>query len=163
IFDILRDKKQLQLSATPGPRWSVGSLRPGVLVLLRTGQMMMLGMACFMAFARPRNSAALLAALFFAGISGFNVPLSISGFAATFHDLPVLVVSLLLIVEIAGTLTPLCLFLFCVTFPRRLIQSLWILALLCIPQLVWVVPAQLYSHRLVYAPDQAVGMFSESV
>jgi eukaryotic-like serine/threonine-protein kinase len=161
VFEIQRDKQRLKLSVIPVPRWSVGHLSLSLLVLLRIGKMMMLGVACFVAFTRPRNSAALLTALFFAGLSLYNVPTSISGFAAMFHDLPPPVVGLLSIPTVAGSLTPLCLFLFCVTFPCRLIQSRCILALLCVPQLSWLVPAQIYSYRLVHNPGQAIGMFSE--
>jgi hypothetical protein len=160
IFDIEREKQHLQVSATPGPRWSVGFLRPGVLVLLRLGQMMMLGVACFVAFARPRNSAALLTALFFAGMSIYNVPASMSGFAAAFRDLPRLFLGLLSIVSVVSPLTPLFLFLFCVTFPRQLIRSRWTLAILCIPALLWFIPGQIFSYRLVYDPRHAIGMFS---
>jgi PDZ domain len=85
VFEIQRDKQRLKLSVIPVPRWSVGHLSLSLLVLLRIGQMMMLGVACFVAFTRPRNSAALLTALFFAGLSLYNVPTSISGFAAMFH------------------------------------------------------------------------------
>src|SRR5262249_5301085 len=53
------------------------------------------------------------------------------------------------------------LFLFCVTFPRRLIRSTWILALLCMPQMLWLIPAEVYMFRLLYDPGRALGMFSE--
>ena len=109
-FEIQRGEQSLQLSVTPGPRWSVGFFHPGTLLLLRIGQMMMLGVARFVAFVRPRSPTALLAALFFAGLSLFNVPESISGYAAWFHDLPRLIVGLLRIPEVASTLTPLSLF-----------------------------------------------------
>jgi eukaryotic-like serine/threonine-protein kinase len=160
-FEIERDKQHLQLSVTPRPRSSVRYFRPGVLMLLRIGQMMMLGVACFLSFAQPRNSAALLTALFFASVSLYSAPTSISRFAATFHDLPTLIRALLLIPAAAATLGPLWLFLFCVTFPRRMIQSRWILALLCVPQLVWFVPGQIYSYRLVDDPGRALGMLPE--
>jgi hypothetical protein len=163
IFEIERDKQYLQLSVTPGPRWSVGFFRPGTAVLFRIGQMMMLGVACFVAFARPRNSAALLTALFFAGMSVLNHPSFVSGFAAMLRDLPLPIVGLLFIAGIASALMGLFLFLFCVTFPRRLIQSPWILALLCIPELLWFVPVEIYSYRLAYDPRHAIGMFSESL
>src|SRR5437870_1443000 len=53
VFEIQRDDQTQQVSVTPGPQSSVGFMRPGLLVLLRIGQMMMLGVACFVAFARP--------------------------------------------------------------------------------------------------------------
>jgi hypothetical protein len=161
VFEIQRDDQTQQVSVTPGPQSSVGFLRPGLLVLMRIGQMMMLGVACFVAFARPRNSAALLTALFFAGMSMLNVPQSLSGWAAMHRDLPPIVVALLFISGSAANLTPLFLFLFCVTFPRRLIRSSWILALLCMPQMFWFIPQQIYSYRLVYDPGRLIGMFSE--
>src|SRR5262245_11777597 len=105
VFEIQRDDQTQHVSVTPGRRSSVGFFRPGLLVLLRIGQMMMLGVACFVAFARPRNSAALLTALFFAGMSMLNVPESLSGFAAMYRDLPPIVVALLFISMIAGSLT----------------------------------------------------------
>src|SRR5262249_25405124 len=96
-------------------------------------------------------------------MSTFNRPESISGWAAMFRDLPSPVVGLLAIQVTAAFLTPVSLFLFCVTFPRRLIQSGWILALLCIPQIFWLVPQAAYSYRLVYDSHRAIGMFSQSL
>src|SRR5262249_23235312 len=98
----------------------------------------------------------------FAGMSMFNVPQSVSGFAAMYRDLPPIVVALLFISMIAGSLTAPFLFLFCVTFPRRLIRSSRILALLCMPQMFWFIPQQIYAYRLIYDPAHAIGMFSES-
>jgi hypothetical protein len=48
VFEIQRDDQTQQVSVTPGPQSSVGFFRPGLLVLLRIGQMMMLGVACFL-------------------------------------------------------------------------------------------------------------------
>jgi PDZ domain len=162
VFEIQRDDQTELVSVTPGQQSSVGFFRPGLLVVLRIGQMMMLGVACFVAFARPRNGAALLTALFFAGMSMFNVPQSVSGFAAMYRDLPPIVVALLFISMMAGGMTALFLFLFCVTFPRRLIRSSRILALLCMPQMLWFIPQQIYAYRLLYDPARVIGMFSES-
>lgn len=160
-LEVQRGGQNLQLSATPGPQWSVGFFHPGTLLLLRIGQMMMLGVACFVAFARPRSPTALLAALVFAGLSLFNVPESISGFAALFHDLPALIVGLLRISEVGSTLTPLFLFLFSVTFPRPLIHSRARLAILCVPPLLLLIPQEIYSYRLIYDPSHAIGMSSD--
>ena len=74
VFEIQRDDQTQQLSITPGQQSSVGFMGPGVFVLLRIGQMMMLGVACFVAFVQPRNAAALLTALFFAGLAAQYSP-----------------------------------------------------------------------------------------
>src|SRR6185295_4025743 len=100
-------------------RWSVGFFRPDMWAFLRTGQMMMLGVAVFVAFARPRNGAALLTALFFAGMSTFNLPSSTGGFAAIVRDLPAPLFGLQVVAATCTMLVSLFLFLFCVTFPRR--------------------------------------------
>jgi hypothetical protein len=59
-FEVDRNKQHLQLSVTPSPRSAVRAFIPGLPTLLRIGQMMMLGVACFVAFARPRNTLAQL-------------------------------------------------------------------------------------------------------
>src|SRR5262245_10193942 len=107
VFEIQRDDQTQQLSITPGRQSSVGYMRPGVLVLLRIGQMMMLGVACFVAFAQPRNTAALLTALFFAGMAMLNIPQSLSGWAAMHRDLPKIVFAVLSVSGTAANLTPL--------------------------------------------------------
>jgi eukaryotic-like serine/threonine-protein kinase len=161
IFEIQRDTEDLQVSVTPRPRWSLAYFSVSVLVFVRIVQMMGLAVACFVAFARPRNTAALLTALFFFGESVLNVPSSLSGFSAVLHDLPRLVLGPLSITGIVAALTPLFLFLFCITFPRPLIQSTWILVLLCLPPVVSSIPSVIYAQRLVYDPGRAFGMFSE--
>jgi len=163
IFDIRRDTQDLQVSVTPGPRRSVGYFNLGALVFVRIVEVMMLAVACFVAFARPRNSAALLLALFFSGLSMLNTPETLSGFAATLRDLPWPLLGLLFIPSFGGPLMSLFLFLFCITFPRRLIQSPWILTLLCIPPLVWSIRWVVYTYRLLHDPARAFGMYAEDV
>jgi tRNA A-37 threonylcarbamoyl transferase component Bud32 len=161
VFEIQRDTQHLQIQVTPGPRWSVGYFSPAVLVFLRICQMMGLAVACFVAFARPRDKAALLAALFFCGLSLLNLPSSMSGFSAMVHDSPPLIIAVASITGAAAALTPLFLFLFCITFPRPLIPSARIVTLLCIPAVLSSMPTIIFGHRLVYDPGRAVGMFSE--
>jgi tRNA A-37 threonylcarbamoyl transferase component Bud32 len=159
-FEVDRDKQHLQLSVTPSSRSAVRSFIPGVLTLLRIGQMMMLGVACFVVFTRPKNSLALLTALFFGSVSFYNAPTTISGFAPIFHAMPIPIRVLLFLTTAAVALGPLWLFLFCVSFPRGLIRPGWIVPL-CAPMLVLSVPELIYSYRLVHNPDRAFGMFPE--
>src|SRR5262249_48803173 len=102
-------------------------------------------------------------ALFFSGLSMLNVPEAMSGFAATLRDLPSPLLGLLFIPSFGAPLVSLFLFLFCITFPRRLIQSPWILTLLCIPPLVWSIPWVVYTYRLLHDPARAFGMYAEDV
>jgi hypothetical protein len=161
-FEVDRDKQHLQLSVTPSSRSTVRDIIPGLLTLVRIGQMMMLGVACFVAFARPRNSLALLAALFFGSVSGYNPLTTISGIAPMIHGMPILIRALLFLSSAARALGHLWLFLFCVSFPRRLIRPGWIVPV-CAPGLVLYVPGLIYSYRLVYNPGLAFGMFPEWV
>ena len=161
VFEVQRGTQHLQVPVTPGPRWSVGYFSPTVLVFVRIGQTMMLAVACFVAFARPRDRAALLAALFFCGLSLWSSPSALSGFSAMLRDSSPLIAGVTSITGAAATLTPLFLFLFCITFPRPLIQSLRIVTLLCIPAVVSSIPSIIFGHRMVYDPGRAFGMFSE--
>jgi hypothetical protein len=161
-FEIRRDNQSRQASVTPMLRRNVGYFSPAVTVSLRILEMLMLAVGCLVAFARPRNPAALLTALFFSGLTTISVPDMLSGFSAFLRDLPALVVALLAITGTVGALTALFLLLFCITFPRPLIQSRWILTLLCIPPLMWSIPSVIYGTRMVYDPDRAFGMFSEA-
>jgi hypothetical protein len=162
-FEIQRDNQNRQVSVTPWIRRYGGYFSLGLLIFIRIAQMMALAVACVVAFVRPRNPAALLTALFFSGLITLNVPDTLIGFSATVRDFPPLVVALLSITGTAGALTALFLFLFCITFPRPLIQSRWILMLLCIPPVAWSIPSVVFGTRLVYDPDRAFGMLSEPV
>jgi len=73
-FEVQRNNEYLNLSVVPEQRsFSRSPFSPlPVRALFRFGQLVTLGLACLVAFARPRNGAALIAALFFAGLSGFN-------------------------------------------------------------------------------------------
>jgi len=160
-FEIRRDNQDRQVSVSPGIHRHLGYFSPTVHVLIRIAQLMMLAMGCFVAFARPRKPAALLMALFFFGLTTLNVPDMLTGFSATVRDMPPLVAQIMFIPGTVGALTALFLFLFCIIFPRPLIQSRWILTLLCIPPLAWAIPSIIFGHRLVHDPDRAFGIFSE--
>ena len=160
VFEIQRDTQYLEVEVPviPGARWPAVYFNP-VLVFVRIGQMMMLAVACFVAFARPRDPAALLAALFFSGLSLLNVQAR-GVLSAMVPDSPALVIGLVSMTGAAATLTPLFLFLFCIAFPRPLIQSPRIVTLLCIPAVVSSIPTIIFQHRMVYDPGRAFGMFS---
>lgn len=161
-FEIRRDNESRHVSVTPGIRRDVGYYSPGVLVSVRIAELIALAVACLVGFARPRNRSALLTALFFFGLTTLNVPDTMSGISATLRDLPLLVPVLMSIAGTGGPLAALFLFLFCITFPRPLIQSGWILTLLCIPPVVWSIPSVIFGTRMIYSPDRAFGMLSET-
>src|SRR5262249_24090940 len=88
-FEIQRRKETLTLSVVPKSR-SFGAFYdtpdPLALALRRIGQLVMLGLACFVAFARPRDWSAVIAALFFAGLSA--LPEDPNGIYAMLRQLP---------------------------------------------------------------------------
>src|SRR5262249_51040880 len=131
-------------------------------VSVRIVQLITLAVACLVGFARPWNPSALLTALFFFGLTTLNAPDMLTGISATQRDLPPPLGVLLFIPGIASGLTSPFLFLFCITFPRRLIQSRWILALLSIPPVVWSIPSVIFGTRMAYSTNRAFGMLSET-
>src|SRR5262249_13101285 len=105
-FEVQRNNEYINLSVVPEQRsfsrsFSALTLpspfNPLLHALLRFGQLVTLGLACLVAFARPRNGAALIAALFFAGLSGFNAADALSGIYPLLRSLPPVLFALLYI------------------------------------------------------------------
>lgn len=162
-FEIQRDSQRLNLVVTPARTRRLfagtGRANPLMFVLFRLGQSIMLGLACFVAFARPRSGAALLGASFLGMLSIYNPPGILAGYTAVARELPPIP---LLWIPVLGTATmaPL-LFTFCAVFPRKLIRTRWIWALLWIPPLVWLFPVVRFDYRVMWDPHHATGLFPE--
>jgi len=159
-FEIRRNYEYLNLSVIPQPRSFIRyPYSPMGRALLRFGELVMLGLACFLAFARPRNGAALMAALFFAGVSGTNSPEALAGIYTLLRGLPPVLFALFYISRLAGSLLPPLLFTFVVTFPRPLVRARWLWLLIWAPYVLLRVPIDGVTYRMIFNPDYYVGMF----
>ena len=154
-FEVQRDSRRLNLVVTPARRQYGSERFSPLIVLFRIGRSIMLGFACFIAIARPRNGAALLGASLLGVLSISNPPQGLTGFAALGRDL-----ASLPLLWIAGLSTagPRLLFTFCATFPRKLIRSRWIWVLLWTPSLVALFPRTVFSYRVMWDPHHAAGI-----
>jgi hypothetical protein len=152
IFEIQRDEQRLNLVVKPARRsfGGFGPVNAPMLALLRIGQAIMLGFACFVAFARSRNGTALLGAWFLADLAIFNPPQILTGYFAVARELPP--IPLLWIPALGVQVIAPLFFTFCATFPRRLIRTPWIWMLLWMPYLVWVVPVVRLDYRMIWDP-----------
>jgi hypothetical protein len=162
IFEIQRENETVNVAVRPERRLFFRDrhnllLRP----LARVGQFVMLGLAIFLAFARPKNGNALLAALFFAGFSGYNPPQTLSGAHAIVRDLPAMPFALIWISVVAGGLAPPLLFTFCARFPRPLIEARWFWAAVWMPYLLLLIPNDIVAYRTVSDSHYAAGRFSQ--
>jgi hypothetical protein len=162
IFEIQRENETFNVTVRPEPRLFFRDrhsllLRP----LGRVGQFVMLGLAIFLAFARPKNGNALLAALFFAGFSGYNPPQILSGAHALVRDLPAIPFALIWISVVAGGLAPPLLFTFCARFPRPLIEARWFWAVVWMPYLLLLIPNEILAYRTISNSHYAAGSFSQ--
>jgi hypothetical protein len=159
-FEVQRGEQHLNLVVTPTRRsFSFGRLNPLMLVVLRIGQSIMLGLACVIAFARPRNPSALIGALFLGTIAVNNPPQLLAGYAAVARDLPA--IPLLWIPGLIPSLGAPLFFTFCATFPRKFLRGARVWALLWIPPLSWMVPVVRVAYRTMWDPHHATGLFPE--
>src|SRR5262249_7760380 len=123
ILEIHREASVLTLSVIPERRGFRHGSRAFLYVVLRTGELVMLGLACFLAFARPRNPVALVAALLFAGLSNGNAPELVTGLYTMLRELPPVVFPVLALSWLLAGLSPVLFFTFCARFPRPLFRG----------------------------------------
>jgi len=154
-FEVDRANETLILTATPERKSFFGYDSSSVnRALLRTGQAFTLGLACFLAFAKPRNSSALMAALILAALSLINNPQNLIGGGPILRGLPTIAIALLWLVAVSEALVAPILFTFCATFPISLIRSRWIWALVWTPPVLWLVPRLSLAYQMMYYPSQ---------
>lgn len=129
-------------------------------IVARSGQLIMLALACFVAFARPRDGVALMGGLVFAilAVTDTQQP---TGSAAAWRTLPAIIGALLWIPVLGQTLANPFLFTFCATFPRKLIQARWIWALIWTPAIVSSAVFVHFGYYVVYDPDHAIGLLQD--
>jgi len=161
-FEIQRGNETLILSVVPKQRWFLGYEGPSLLghVLWRIGQLVMLGLACFLASARPRDRSALIVSLFFAGLSLSNVPETMTGVNAMLRQLPTVLFALFYISWVAVVLTAPLFFTFCATFPRPLLRSRRLWMLIWMPYLLMLAPVAVLANPVIFDSHHAIGTFS---
>lgn len=162
-FEIVRDGQHLNITLTP-QRTSWADRRADErlrFILSKSGQSIMLALACLMAFARPRNGAALIGALLLATMTIATPQLLPTGGAAAWRELPAVIGALLWIPAIVSVLGSALLFTFCATFPRKLIRAQWIWALLWTPPLLTAIVLGLFGYHAVYDPAHAIGLLPD--
>jgi tRNA A-37 threonylcarbamoyl transferase component Bud32 len=154
-FEVDRASETLSLTATPERKSFVGYDSSSLnRALLRIGQAFTLGLACFLAFAKPRNSAALMAALILAALSLINNPQNLIGGGPILRGLPTIAIALLWLVAVSEAVVAPILFTFCATFPISLIRARWIWALVWTPPVLWLVPRLSLAYQMMYYPSQ---------
>ena len=161
-FEIQRGNETLILSVVPKQRWFLGYEGPSLLghVLWRIGQLVMLGLACFLASARPRDRSALIVSLFFAGLSLSNVPETMTGVNAMLRQLPTVLLALFYISWVARGLTAPLFFTFCATFPRPLLRSRRLWMLIWMPYLLMLALVAVLFNPVIFDSHHAIGTFS---
>jgi hypothetical protein len=163
-FEILRDGQPRVITLTvQRDSWSNRTVNERIrFVMGRSGAFIMLATACLVAFARPDNVSALIGALLFATLAVID-PSPPTGSAAAWRALPGIAGLLLWIPALSQLLSPGFLFTFCATFPRKLIRSRVIWALIWIPNSIAFALFARFTFFNVYDPERALGMLPDRI
>ena len=156
-LEIERGDKRLEVVVTLERKiWSQND-RPHQLnsIALYAPLLVCLLLGLIVAFSRPHDSTALVGAWLLA--SATSGVADNYGFAAAWRHLPALLGALLWIAFLSGRVAaPLC-FTFFALFPRRLFRSLWPLRVVWVVGIGAAVPSFLFTYRMVYQPEHAIG------
>jgi eukaryotic-like serine/threonine-protein kinase len=123
----------------------------------------MLGLACFLVSVRPRDRSAVIASLFFAGLSSFNIPETLTGVYTMLRQLPTMIFALFYISWVAAGLTAPLFFTFCATFPRPLFRSRRLWMLIWMPYLLLLAPLEGLDIPMIFDSHHAISAFSVSL
>ncbi len=155
-FQVRRGSESFQKSLTLGRQQITGSADDLLNLVIVGSFILMLLLAFLIAYQRPQDIVARVAALYLAGVSifgGFIIP---PGFAAAWRELPIALGGLLWIARASAAFLGPITFAFVTIFPQKFPLPRWVRISVWIPA-VLLSPCMLYfQFRAVYQPGMVV-------
>jgi hypothetical protein len=158
-IEVLREGRRLHLEIVPRlfGRRDLATPEGVALRAARTVQLAALLLAILVAWRRAFDTPALIGAWVLASVGVLSVVLPF-GFADTWRRMPAALQALLWLPFVSSVIVAAVVFTFCAVFPRSPFRLGWVWLGVWAPMLILMGWFALYTSRMIYAPERAIGM-----